>query len=211
MQIPEIKICGLISEEDIGLVNQYDVAYTGMVLFYEKSKRNISLEKAKHLLRLLRSDIKPVAVTVSPTPEQIREIEAAGFSYLQIHGVLSDEVLQTATLPIFRAFNMADAGQPSLEAGNEKIVAYLFDGKVPGGGKVFDWSLAKDFLAAQSGNKKMILAGGLTASNVADGIRILQPDIVDVSSAVEKDTGSGKDNEKIRLFVKAVQDVANIG
>lgn len=207
MQIPEIKICGLVSEADIRLVNQYNITYAGMVLFYEKSKRNIPLVKAKQLLGLLRPAIKPVAVTVSPTPEQVREIEAAGFSYLQIHGVLSDEVLQTATLPIFRAFNMDDTGQSSLEAGNEKIVAYLFDGKVPGGGKVFDWSLAKDFLAAQSGNKKMILAGGLTPSNIAEGIRTLRPDIVDVSSAVEKDTGPGKDNEKIRLFVEAVQNI----
>nr|WP_297936372.1 hypothetical protein [uncultured Lachnoclostridium sp.] len=49
-----------------------------------------------------------------------------------------------------------------------------------------------------------MLAGGLTDKNVGEAIRLLHPGIVDVSSGVEKETGKGKDKEKIARFVKAV-------
>ena len=63
-----------------------------------------------------------------------------------------------------------------------------------------------DQIKALFGNKKLVLAGGLTPSNVAEGIRIFTPDIVDVSSGVEKDYGSGKDEEKIKQFVRKVKN-----
>ena len=55
----EVKICGLTSEADAGLLEKYGADYGGMVLFYPKSKRNISLELAGLLVRRLKkSDIK---------------------------------------------------------------------------------------------------------------------------------------------------------
>ena len=64
-----------------------------MVLFYPKSKRNISLELAGLLVRRLKkSDINTVAVVVSPNVSQVTEIENIGFDYIQIHGNLSEEV-----------------------------------------------------------------------------------------------------------------------
>jgi len=84
-----------------------------------------------------------------------------------------------------------------------KIKGILFDGKVPGGGKKFDWSLVKKF---DKKDKLIILAGGLDASNVTDGIKEVSPDIVDVSSGVEYlDEGKvGKDPERIKAFINAV-------
>ena len=51
-----------------------------------------------------------------------------------------------------------------------------------------------------------MLAGGLTAENVTEGIRLFAPDIVDVSSGVECDYASGKDEEKIYQFVRKVRE-----
>lgn len=64
----------------------------GMVLFFEKSKRNITIDNAKEIMKTLDDKIKTVAVVVSPTIDQIEEIENAGFDYIQIYGEMPDGV-----------------------------------------------------------------------------------------------------------------------
>ncbi|MCH9665737.1 MAG: N-(5'-phosphoribosyl)anthranilate isomerase, partial [Gammaproteobacteria bacterium] len=49
-----------------------------------------------------------------------------------------------------------------------------------GSGKVFDWSIIPDALAA-----RLIIAGGLNADNVSELLKVVQPAGVDVSSGVE--------------------------
>ena len=62
-----------------------------MVLYFPKSKRNISPEKAKEIMGALDDSIQKVAVVVSPSMEQIQEMEQMGFDFIQIHGVLPVE------------------------------------------------------------------------------------------------------------------------
>ena len=101
----QIKICGFTDPKEAAFVSHPDVSYMGMVLFFEKSKRNISLETAKAIMRAADPRIKKVAVVVSPSPMQAEEIEKAGFDYMQVHGVLGAEVLSMTRLPIIRAYN----------------------------------------------------------------------------------------------------------
>lgn len=82
----KIKICGLTSSAEARYLNENHVDFAGMVLFFPKSKRNISIEQAKEIMAALDASIKRVAVVVSPSIEQVRQIEAAGFDYVQIHG-----------------------------------------------------------------------------------------------------------------------------
>lgn len=198
----KIKICGLTTKEDARMLNENNVDYVGIVLFYPKSKRNLELEKAREVIQVLKPAIQTVAVTVSPTLEQVEQIQQAGFQLLQVHGILKKEVLQYTKLPILRAFNLSKQSVLGKEEQSDKIVGYVFDGKVPGNGEIFDWSLLKDFHREE---KMLMLAGGLSAKNVAEGISYLNPDIVDVSSGVEKVHGIGKDEEKIKQFVKAAR------
>ena len=90
--IMKIKICGLTNPKEANYLNNNHVDFAGMVLFYPKSKRNISLKQARTIQQALNPEIKTVAVVVSPTIEQIQQIEAAGFHYLQIHGKLPEEL-----------------------------------------------------------------------------------------------------------------------
>ena len=173
----------------------------GMVLFFPKSKRNIFLDQAKEIMKVADRRIQKVAVVVSPTAEQAKAIEVAGFDVLQVHGSLSEEVLQQTTLPIIKAFNLGDEDNPSYEE-NDRIIAYLFDAAEPGSGKSFDWSI----LSHMKRTKKWILAGGLTADNVGRAISMVHPDGVDVSSGVERESGKGKAPEKIENFIKAVSN-----
>jgi phosphoribosylanthranilate isomerase len=87
------------------------------------------------------------------------------------------------------------------------ITGILIDAADFGSGKSFDWTGAKETLNLDRRWRGMdfILAGGLNPGNVEEGIRIFEPDIVDVSSGVEGE--AGKDREKIKQFVYKVQRV----
>ena len=205
----KIKICGLTNPAEVELIADRNVKYAGIVMFYEKSRRNNSPETAIPIISALKEleksgiIIEKVAVTVSPTLEQLKIIQKLGFDIIQIHGELKDEVVLNAIIPIFRAYNLSSDLVIENLINEPKIKGILFDGKVPGGGKKFDWSLVKKF---DKKDKLIILAGGLDASNVADGIKEVSPDIVDVSSGVEYlDEGKvGKDPERIKAFINAV-------
>lgn len=216
--LTKIKICGMTCESDIEAVNSYLPDYIGFVLFFPKSKRNVSIEKAKELLEKTDKKIRTVAVVVSPTTEQIQQIEKVGFDYIQIHGTLTDEAYEQCQLPILRAFNITDMNKlPEYEA-KDKIKGYVFDSKTPGSGKTFDWNLLQDIRQRQKtvtskgvSNKKMIfLAGGIDETNVKRAISEVSPDVIDLSSAVEKigkdGIFRGKDPEKIQTIVSLVHN-----
>lgn len=198
----KIKICGLTSPKEAQFLNKNHVDFAGMVLFFPKSRRNISLEQAEQIMEMLDRKIRSVAVVVSPTREQLVQIQKAGFDYVQIHGELSEALLKEIHIPVWKAFNVNDLEQVKLYHNQKNIAGYVFDGADYGSGKTFDWNLLKDI---PRDGKMFLLAGGLNPSNVADAIRYVQPDGVDVSSGVEKDFGKGKDGEKIEQFVEQVR------
>lgn len=233
---PQIKICGVTTEEELRWLEEEEVEYAGFVL-WEKSRRYLPIGQAGRLLETSNRRIKKVAVTVNPDAKLAEQIEEAGFDVLQVHGTLLEEVKEAVHLPIWQAVNLS--GIEELEEitrqweeapfwGSGKISAILADAKEYGSGKTFGW---EDFSeTGKSGEQKrlfadfreslrkrqidFILAGGLTPENVEKGIRIFSPDIVDVSSGVERtgterDAGRGKDREKIRRFVQNARQGCN--
>ena len=200
----KIKICGITSEEEASWLNALKVDYAGFVLFFEKSKRNLDIAKAKSILSCLDKAITPVAVTVEPTPLQIREIEAAGFGIIQIHGEIPEEVMADIRIPVWKAFNVNDLSQFARYEQMDHVTGYVFDAQTPGSGKTFDWSVL-DSLAKT--DKQIMLAGGLGPDNIAEAIRVMgeRIDGVDTSSGVERDNGGGKDKGKIEKFVELIQ------
>ena len=219
----KIKICGIRTTEEASFLNDVGVDYAGCV-FYEPSKRYVTYEQAAEIISSLDESIKKVAVTVSPDVETVKAIQDVGFDILQVHNELSKEVVESSHIPIWYACNISDEKRltealNAIEGYNEdkpgKITGILMDAPDFGSGKTFDWNI-NDIPAfkksrrllkagAQSPPMKSILAGGLNADNVAEGIKIFNPDIVDVSSGVEGD--NGKDREKIQRFVKAVRSI----
>ncbi len=200
----QIKICGLTDVREAEYLNRNHVDYAGIVLFYERSRRNMSPETARPIVRALSPEIKKVAVTVSPSPEQVRQIEEAGFDYVQIHGELAEEVLLGSSLPILRAFNVHNIKQYEYYRGFPQIAGYVFDAHEPGSGKAFDWELLRGL---PRDGRLFLLAGGLNAENVARAIRAVQPDGVDVSTGVEYADGRGKDPARIDAFVRCVRNM----
>ena len=204
----EVKICGLTSEADVQILEKCGADYAGMVLYYPKSRRNIDIALAESFVtRLKKSDIKTVAVVVSPDISQLETIQNAGFDYIQIHGELSEDVYDGCNIGIIRAVNIKRQSEDDIYLETkrwrslDKVKGLLFDAGVPGSGKAFDWnSLEK----VDCGNKKLFLAGGLTPDNVRTAIEAVNPDVVDISSGVEYDdlTVKGKDENKVKTFIQ---------
>lgn len=209
--MPEIKICGLTKVREAEYINEASVDYAGFV-FYEKSKRNVSIEKAREISQNLDKKVKRVAVCVNPNAELIRQIEEAGFHIIQVHGDFTKDAMAVCELPVWRAVNIGGAeelaGLEAMLENTRKIAGLVIDGAVYGGGKTFSWEETVgdkrlQELAKSLNQKKFILAGGLHAGNVAQGIELFAPDIVDVSSGVEG--AHGKEKEKIMEFVREVR------
>lgn len=203
----KIKICGITKEEEVSFLNEAGVDYAGFV-FYEKSKRNILPERANDIKSNLLPSIKSVAVTVSPDAKMVRQINDIGFDIIQIHGEITKEAIDAANSPVWVAVNAGTvdeaeekikAVERSLADACKKIEAYVFDAPSFGSGISSDWSDARRL----DTDKKFILAGGLNSKNVAEGIKVFSPDIVDASSSVEGI--NGKEKDKVFEFVNAVR------
>lgn len=198
----KIKICGITTEEEVGYLNEAGVDYAGFVQFYPKSKRNISTERAVRLMEGLDPSVRKVAVTVSPDREQLKIIAQAGFDLVQIHGDISDDLLADMPLPVWKAFNGKDLTEFERFRASDAVVGFVFDAQIPGSGKAFDWSMLQELPGT---GKLRMLAGGLDPSNVAEALQVTDVDGVDTSSGVERESGLGKDRDKIQAFVRAVR------
>ena len=215
----KIKICGITKKEEIEMLNRAKVDYAGFV-FYEKSKRNIDPEKAAELAKGLDKGIRKVAVTVSADEAIAKKAADLGFDILQIHGELKEEVLRNSKIPIWRAVNIKDIDEFEDKIKKidilpydlrNRIEAFVVDAPAYGSGRPFNWKRSRRLKKAgatsppeQGKGYLFVLAGGLSAENVAEGMELFEPDIVDVSSSVEGD--NGKEEEKIMSFVGKVRE-----
>ncbi|MCR5203168.1 MAG: phosphoribosylanthranilate isomerase [Lachnospiraceae bacterium] len=195
-----IKICGITDEIEADYCNAAMPDFVGFIQFVEKSKRNISTKKAVSIMKKIDPKIKKVAVTISPSNEQVHKLCEAGFDYIQIHGSVDLSLIENAKLPVLKAFNVKDMSDFSKYNKCGNIKGYVFDAASPGSGETFDWEILKK-LPAISQDKILLLAGGLNPDNVYEAISKTHIPGVDVSSGVEKDEGAGKDSKKIQRFV----------
>ena len=163
----KIKMCGITTPADVAAVNEVRPDYIGMVMYFPKSKRNVSAEAARMLLEELKEEVKKVAVVVSPDADQIAEIAALGFDVIQIHGQASDELIESAHLPVWKAFNVKDMDMYPHYQSLSNVAGYVFDAGEPGSGKTFDWNSLTDI---DRDGRLFVLAGGLTPDNVRRAI-----------------------------------------
>lgn len=193
-----VKLCGLTREEDILAVNRWKPEYIGFV-FWEKSHRFTTPEKASKLKGLLDKNIKAVGVFVEAPVEQVEELFSRGIiDMAQLHGNEDENYirhLQQKGIPVIKACRVTPKGiDEEMIKSNADFI--LFDpGK--GEGKTFGWECIKEV------RRPYFLAGGLTPENVGQAIAYLNPYAVDVSSGIE--TEKKKDETKMAAFMKAVR------
>jgi len=203
-QRTRIKICGLTREADVDAAVEAGADAIGLV-FYAKSPRAVTPQRAAELARRLPPFVTPVGLFVNASPAEIDAATAAVPQLmLQFHGDETPEQCTNARRPFIRAARMAP-GLDLLDFARRfsAAQAVLLDAHVEGyggGGKVFDWSVIPANVPAP-----VVLSGGLNPANVIDGVLRVRPWAVDVSSGVESAKGI-KDAALIRRFCDAVRE-----
>jgi phosphoribosylanthranilate isomerase len=177
-------------------------------VFFAKSPRHISFETARALAEHASGKAKKVALTVdADDATMLSIIDALRPQILQLHGHEPPERIAELRarfgLPIMKAIGLARREDLREIARFEAVADWLlFDAKpsddaLPGGnGEAFEWSLLRDLKIA----KPWLLAGGLTAENVAAAMLATGASGFDVSSGVETSPGV-KDIAKINAFI----------
>lgn len=190
----KVKICGLSTVEAVETAVLAGADYIGFL--FAKSKRQVSLEQAHELARLVTGTTKIVGVFVSPSLEDLEQaIAQVPLDVVQIHGTFDEALIQKISVPVIRAIQLSD-GEAQLRSQADYL---LFDAPVAGSGQTFDWDLLKD----QKIQQDFFIAGGLTVDNVRQARETFQPYALDVSSGVETD--GHKDIEKIKAFIEGAK------
>jgi indole-3-glycerol phosphate synthase/phosphoribosylanthranilate isomerase len=215
----EVKICGITREEDVDTCLEQGVDWIGLV-FAAGSPRRVTPEKGRFLRMRAKGEAEArredgdadgaraggvkgvVAVFAENDEEEIRRVVE----------LVRPDVIQMSSPPSYLLRNLqrpsvwhtVRIGSDDLSAMKAEGDALHFDtsvGGLSGGtGKTFDWSLMNSI----DRGRPVVLAGGLRPENVADAVRSVRPDIVDVASGVESAPGI-KDRAKIKAFVREVR------
>lgn len=199
----KIKFCGLYQDAHIAYANEIKPDYVGFV-FWNKSRRYVTADKARELRNQLNSGIQVVGVFVDEDIDRIIDLYQSGIiDVAQLHGAENDiyiKRLQEIGIPVIKAYVVSNNSDIIMQAQNSIAEYVLFDaGK--GDGKTFDWELLRDF------NRDYFLAGGLNLSNIKKVTQNIKPFAVDVSSGIE--TNGEKDKSKMEQFVCVIRDAEN--
>jgi phosphoribosylanthranilate isomerase len=169
---------------------------------FAPSPRQIAPQLAGDIVKRLPPEIVTVGVFQNESPARVLRIaHLAGLRAVQLHGREPPEVARwlRSRLPmVIQAFPAGDARV--LQAPDYGAHAILLDAPHPGSGQVFDWSLAAELPTGQ----RLMIAGGLTADNVAAAVARARPWGVDAVSGIERHPGR-KDPIKMRDFIAAAR------
>ena len=197
------KICGLSKIIHVEKCIEYGASMCGFILFYPKSHRNLSLDKAKELTSLKHSKSN-VAVMVQPNKSQLESIKNLNFQYYQIYGDQDPDEINK----IKKRYGVKIIKALTIET-KENVLKYkkyqdisnviLFDSIGKEKSLSFDHSLLKDV----SKNVIKMIAGNIQIQDLEKISKIA--DIVDVSGAVE--TEKKKDLTKIKEFLLKIKEI----
>jgi len=209
-----IKICGISTPDTLDATIAARAAYCGF-MFFAPSPRNLAFETASQLAARASDRIGKVGVFVDPSDSLLTDAIAAGrLDALQLHKVSAArraEVKQRFGLPVWAVMPIKTRGDLAcighLDLSTQDRV--LYDAATPKGadlpggmGVRFNW----DWMKGLDHPYPWGLAGGLSAANVAEAIRITGAQLVDTSSGVESAPGI-KDVDRIAAFCEAAQNI----
>ena len=206
---PFIKICGLTQPNNALACAQAGADAIGLV-FFKKSPRNVSLDQAIAITKILPNSVLTCGVFVNESFDFIMEkVERCHLTAVQLHGQESPklgEQLAKKNLLVIKALFAAkkpELSDASLYAAATFCLVEFGKGVLPGGNaEAWDYGLS----AQTKTPVPLMLAGGLSCENIEQAIRLAAPNALDVSSGVEKAHGI-KDIEKVKSFIRMARPV----
>ncbi|MES2817700.1 MAG: phosphoribosylanthranilate isomerase [Pseudomonadota bacterium] len=204
MSVVRSKICGITRVEDALAAAAAGADAIGLV-FYPQSPRAVTLAQARAIIAALPPFVTTVGLFVDVDRAELEGLLAElPLDLLQFHGDETPAACAGYRRPYIKALRVRpgeDIGARCRDYPQAAgILLDTFVPGVPGGtGEAFDWSLVPTDLPSP-----IILAGGLSAGNVAAAIRQVRPYAVDVSGGVEASKGI-KDAGKLRAFLHEVR------
>jgi phosphoribosylanthranilate isomerase len=212
---PAIKFCGVTRPADGAHAARFGASYVGVI--FADGPRRLDVTRALEVYagaeRGAGESVAPrrVGVFGKAAADVIAGVaEEAGLHVVQLHGDPEPQAAQELRerfageiWSVVRVEGEIPEKSHELFAVSDAIVLDRFDARVAGGtGRSFDWLAASRSLTRRRPGR-LVLAGGLRAANVGDAIRLLRPDVVDVSSGVESSIGI-KDHALMEAFAAAV-------
>ena len=213
-----VKICGMTNLEDALVAVDAGADAVGFV-FYEKSPRYVTVETAREIVQKLPKEVEKIGVFVNEAWQRVSEIaNDSGLTAVQLHG---DEYKNPERYPlsgkVFFSLPIGDwvhefsgqtgfFGLPNVPKSSTVLLDSGTQEQRGGTGKTFPWAEARWLVQALKERNPVVIAGGLTPSNVKWAVELLEAWGVDVVSGVEASPGK-KDPEKVRAFVKAVREM----
>lgn len=206
----EVKVCGLTRPEDARDAALFGARYVGAV--FAAGPRALDAARARTVLDGAGEGVERVGVFGHAQPEEVAAaVRAARLDIAQLHADPSASDVRAARAASGAKIWAVVRVNGSLRAGDLRALWEVADavvldskvgGKLGGTGEPFDWEAARD--AALEHRAPLVVAGGLTAENVARAIAALAPTVVDVSSGVESSPGI-KDRARMSDFISAVR------
>jgi phosphoribosylanthranilate isomerase len=212
----DIKFCGLTRPEDAHAAGVLGASYIGVI--FAGGPRQLEPVRARDVLDAAGARPRRVGVFGQQTSAEICRISRqAGLHVVQLHGAFnSDEVARvrdSVDAAVWVVVRVRGTPEPArISALDDEVDAIVLDAfaadRLGGTGTTFDWTALPE--EARPRRAKLVVAGGLTPSNVRVAIDALRPHIVDVSSGVEVAPGI-KDHHRMRLFADAVRHLKDGG
>lgn len=208
----DIKFCGLTRAEDAEYAASLGAAYVGVI--FAESPRRLDPVAASSVLAGVRGRATTVGVFGPATVEAIATVAAeAGVDVVQLHGDPTPGIVERVR-PFFggevwAVVRIAGSELPKeasalLGVADAVVLDAKVSGQLGGTGRAFDWDGIARTLDRRQVRARVVLAGGLNPENVAHAVRVVAPDVVDVSSGVESAPGI-KDHARMRAFSDAVR------
>jgi phosphoribosylanthranilate isomerase len=199
--VTRIKICGITRPDDARAAADAGASAIGMV-FWPDSPRAVDTAAARAIVAALPAGVPAIGVFVNQTADEINAaIDGAGLFGVQLHGDEPVDLIERIRRPVIRAVTLGGLDVLDVLPPQVTVLLDAVDPERRGGtGQTIDWAAA----AAVARRRPIVLAGGLTPSNVEQAIAAVRPYAVDVSSGVETAPGI-KDHARIAAFIGAVR------
>ena len=200
------KICGISDSKTLKYLTEHPNPphYIGFIVNYPKSKRFVSHNKLKQLLKIDKKNSKYVAVLVRPDSNILEEIKDLSFDYYQVYDCTPAEIksiIEKYDVKVIIAITVRDQ-KDILKYMEYNGVAdiILFDSKGYEKSLSFNHQLIKNVKL----NKKLMLAGNIQIEDNLENYKEIA-DIIDISGGLE--TSGLKDISKINIFLKKIKKI----